>query len=134
MKSEVNKEFWITNISKRDITLHVLGVVVRSRTSINLLDSRHYNITVEQVMTSAEKGSLFNKKKEVIIRKSPPTLDTLTFKIAIDHNSIIPDRTRSIYEIKQEHYDELIVSDEQFADEFAETVEMDKQPPIKEGK
>lgn len=131
MNPKVNKEFWVTNISDRDVALHDLGVIVRARTSINLLNSRHYNITVPQVMESAEKGSLFSRRKAVIIRKSPPTINTLTFKMAVDHNAVIPDRTRSIYEIKQEQYDELIVSDEEFAEENAETVEMDKQPPIK---
>lgn len=126
-----DKEFWVTNISNRDITLHDLGVVVRARTSINLLNSRHYNLTTEQCNTSLENGSLFSRKKYITKRISPPTLNSLTFKIAIDHNAVIPNRTHSIYEIKEENYEELIISDEQFAEANAETVEMDKQPPIK---
>jgi len=126
-----DKDFWVTNISNRDIALHDLGVVVRAKTSINLLNSRHYNLTLEQLEKSLATGSLFSRRHAVIKRKSPPTLNSTSFKIAIDRDAIIPDRTRSIYEIKQENYEELIVSDEQFAEENAETVEMDKQPPIK---
>lgn len=123
--------FWVTNISNRDITLHDLGVVVRAKNSINLLNPRHYHLTLAECEKSEKTGSIFQKKGAIIKRKGPPTINSLSFKMAIDHDAIIPDRTHSIYEIKQEQYDELIVSDEQFADENAETVEMDKQPPIK---
>lgn len=143
-----NNEFWITNISKRDITLHDLGITIRARTSINLLNKRHYNLTPEQLEKSEKEGSLFQKNKFIIKRINPPTLNSLTFKVAVDHdaidffnatknpnlvdhNAVIPSRARSVYEIKQENYEELIVSDEQFAEDYADTVEMDKQPPIK---
>ncbi len=125
------KDFWITNISNRDITLYDIGVPVRARTSINLLDKKHYHISEEDLEKSLKTGDLFKKKKFVIKRMSPPTLNSTSFKIAIDYNAIIPARTNSIYEIKQEKYDELIVTDEQFAEDNVETVEMDKQPPIK---
>lgn len=131
MKQQGETSFWITNISNKDVTLHDLGVTIRARTSINLLNSRHYSLSLAQLQESLEKGSLFSRRNMVIKKKNPPTIDSLSFKMAVDHNAIIPNRTRSIYEIKQENYEELIVSDEQFADENAETVEMDKQPPIK---
>lgn len=127
----LDQDFWITNISNRDITLHDLGVTIRSRTSINLLNKRHYQLTLEQLNDSLTKGSLFSRRRAVIKRATAPTINSLSFKMAIDHNAIIPSRTHSIYEIKQEQYDELIVSDEEFADANADTVEMDKQPPIK---
>jgi len=125
------QDFWVTNISNRDITLHDLGVVVRAKTSINLLNKRHYHLSLKELENSLNKGSLFTKQKIVIKRKGPPTLNSLSFKMAVDYNAIIPTRTHSVYEIKQEQYDELIVSDEQFAEENVDTVEMDKQPPIK---
>lgn len=127
----LEQDFWITNISNRDVTLHDLGITIRSRTSINLLNKRHYQLSLEQLNDSLTKGSLFSRKRMVIKRATPPTINSLSFKMAIDHNAIIPTRTHSIYEIKHEQYDELIVSDEEFADANAETVEMDKQPPIK---
>ena len=42
----------------------------------------------------------------------------------------IPSRQRSIYEITQQNYEELNVSDEQFAEENADLAEMDRQPLI----
>lgn len=127
----LDPDYWITNISNRDVTLHDLGVTVRARTSINLLNKRHYSLSIKDIEKSAKDGSLFSRKRMIIRRVTPPTINSLSFKMAIDHTAIIPTRTHSIYEIKQEQYDELIVSDEEFAEENAETVEMDKQPPIK---
>jgi len=107
------------------MALHDLGVVVRSKTSINLLDIKHYRLTMDQLQESLNKGSLFQKRRYVVKRLSPPTIDSNSFKIAIDTNAIIPNRARSIHEINEENYEELIVSDELFAEENADTVEMD---------
>jgi hypothetical protein len=62
MKKIINKDsFWITNISKRIVSLSDLGLAVKPMTSINLLDSKHYYLNKEQLTKSETSGSIFAK-------------------------------------------------------------------------
>jgi hypothetical protein len=115
--------FWITNMSNRNVTLADLNVTVKSFSSINLLDSRHYYLSLEQLKKSEESGSLFNKKNIISIRKTEP--EVIKMDIPFLHETYIPSRERSVYAFKEEHYEELNITDEQFADENAELAEMD---------
>jgi hypothetical protein len=107
------KQFWITNTSNRDVSLGDLYLTVRAYKSVNLLDSKHYYYTWEQICRSLESGSLFKKRDKVVVRKQAPRVNKKT--LLIDKNSIIPNREKSIFEIKQEKFEELEVTDEQFA-------------------
>jgi len=82
--------------------------------SVNLLDKRHYGLTERQVLDSATKGSIFVKRNKIVVRQVPPLVkegqDPLPFC-----QDPIPSRGASIYEIKQEQYDELNITDEQSA-------------------
>ena len=67
------KEFWITNISNKAISLADLGIHIYPFRSVNLLDSNHYrHITEKQLINSAKSGSLFVKSKYVVVRKVHP--------------------------------------------------------------
>lgn len=109
------KEFWICNVSKRDVMLSDLYLSVKSHTSVNLLDSRHYYYTWEQIVKSCKSGSIFKKRDKIYLRDSAPVFGKKT--IQIDMESCIPNREKSIFEIKQEKFEELDISDEQFAEE-----------------
>lgn len=106
------KTFWITNFSNRNVTLSDLYISVPAMSSVNLLDRKHYSFTEEQVRKSAESGSIFKKRDKIAVRKVPPQMIPRA-KIAIDPHAIIPSRTVSIYEIKQEHYEELNVGEDE---------------------
>lgn len=106
-------EFWITNITNKDVSLSDLGVTIRAYSSINLLDSKHYYITKEQIEKSIKLGSLFKRKNVISIRKIYPQIEKKYIKI--DKDAYIPNRQRSIFENKQETYEELNISDEDFA-------------------
>lgn len=115
----LKQEFWVMNITKKDIALSDLGVIIRAKTTVNLLDHKHYNCTVEQLQKSLENGSLYQKKGSIFKRNTPPILNS-DIKIVVDRSAVIPTRARSVYELKQEHYEELSLSDEEFAEQNAD--------------
>jgi hypothetical protein len=108
-----SKTFWITNISDRNVTLGDLNVSIKSFTSADLLDNKHYpHLTLEMLEKSETNGSLFRKSNMVVHRKVPPTLPKKTQILMT--NDAIPSREHSILQIKQENYEELNITDEQY--------------------
>lgn len=124
--------FWITNISNRNVSLTDLNLTIKSFSSVNLLDNKHYNYSLEQLQISANSGSLAKKRDKLFIRQLAPTI--IKKNTAFDRESMIPTRERSLYSIKEEHYEELAISDEDFAKENADTAQIDanKQVILKE--
>jgi hypothetical protein len=113
-----NKEsFWVTNISKRNVSLADLNLTIKSYTSVDLL-SKHYYYTKEQLIKSVESGSIFKKRDKIVVRKISPEI--LKANMPFLKDSFIPSRERSVIEIKEELYEELDVSDEKFAEENAD--------------
>jgi len=125
MKTPVQptKEFWITNISNKAISLADLGIHIYPMRSINLLDKNHYkHITEEQLTKSSSSGSLFAKNKYVVVRKFAPGTPMKTY-IPLQENATFPTRQRSVIDFEKPVYDELNVSDEEYAEENAEIAE-----------
>ena len=106
--------FWVTNISKMNVTLSDLALTIPAFSTINLMDTRHYQYTLEQLQQSALSGSLFKKRNLIVIRKVAPNLE-MKKTIPIDRESALPSKERSILTIKEEKYEELQISDEEFA-------------------
>lgn len=129
MFMQSKKEFWVSNISNMNVTLADLALNIRARSSVNLLDNKHYKYTLEQLQASAEKGSLFKKRDKIYVRKLAPKI--LKSNLQFNRDSVIPGRERSVLEIKQNHYEELAitVSDEEFANELADMADVNE--PIK---
>jgi hypothetical protein len=113
MKQE--RAFWITNISDRNITLGDLNISVPARASVNLLDNRHYSFSEIQLKNSAMNGSIFKKSDKIVVRKVPPVVQLSQRPMDIAHQGL-PSRTKSVYEIKTEEYEELKI------DELQETL------------
>lgn len=120
--------FWLTNISGMNVSLTDLNLTVKAYSSINLLDKRHYQYTPEQLHKSAESGSIFKKGNRLIVRKIAP--EVLKANIPLTRETFIPTRERSTLAIKEEKYEELNISDEEFAKENADTAQMDTLPLI----
>jgi hypothetical protein len=116
----------VTNISDRNVTLTDLAINIKSFTTVNLLDSKHYQLTLEQLQKSEQCGSIFNKKSAIKVRKYPPPI--LKTTILCNRESVIPTRERSTLVITQENFEELRVSDEEFAEENADLV--DQNAPL----
>lgn len=121
-------EFWITNISTNNISLSDLNITLNSYTSVNLLDKRHQYLTVDEIRDSLEKGALskYIKMRKIVIRHSAPIIFKNEMRIA--EGAIIPDRHMSIFEINHKDYEELDITDEEFAAENADTADLDSQP------
>ena len=103
------KEFWITNISKKDVSLSDLNFTIRAWSSVNLLSKHHY-YTEDQLNKSLNSGSLFLKRDKLKKRAVPPQVNKE--KIDIDIFAIVPSKPKSIFEIKIEKYEELELSND----------------------
>lgn len=127
--------FWVTNVSNRNVSLTDLALSIKAFTTVNLLDSRHYSLTKEQLEKSATSGSLFLKRRMLKVRNVPPVVQESLNTIHMNPESVIPGRERSTLNIKQEHYEELNVleqkeDEEKFAADNAELAELDALPLI----
>ena len=114
-----NKSFWVTNISKMNVSLSDLNLTIKAMTTVNLLDSKHYYLTEDQLNKSAKSGSLFKKRDRVVVREVEPKIKK-PHHILIEEDNSVPSRDRSLVSVKQEKYEELNISDENFASEMAD--------------
>lgn len=120
--------FWLTNISNRHVSLADLNLTVKAFSSVNLLDHKHYSYNLEQLQASADKGSIARKAHCLVVRKVAPEI--ITMNMPLSDETYIPTRERSVLEIHEEKYDELSVSDEEFANENAELAEFDRKKTL----
>src|SRR6266704_6366280 len=74
MRKTKETEFWVSNISDRNITVRDLALSIKSRSNINLLNSDHYSYNLEQLKLSAESGSLKAKSDKLKIRINAPEI------------------------------------------------------------
>ena len=124
----MKQDFWITNISNRNVSLTDLNLTVKAFASVNLLDKKHYEYSLEQLQKSANNGSLSKKRDKVVVRQLAPQI--IKKNTSFDRESTIPTRERSLYSIKEEHYEELAVSDEDFAKDNADTAQIDANKQV----
>ena len=127
---QTDPTFWVTNISPMNVSLADLNLTIKAFSSVNLLDKRHYRYTKEQLEKSVSSGSVFKKRDKIVVRQLAP--EVLKAKIPLASDSFIPSRERSTLQITQENYEELNISDEEFAKENADIIELDTKV-IKKG-
>lgn len=124
-KTNKENEFWVTNISDKNVSLRDLAITIPSKKNVNLLDSKHYSYTLEQLELSANSGSLKSKSDKLKVRKVAPEI----LVIPGPHLSQMPRfiaqntaRTKIIVEEKK--FEELDIignnADEKFADEITD--------------
>ncbi len=118
----MTQEFWITNISNRSVNLTDLNLTIKPYHSINLL-SKHYYYTLEEIIHSSQSGSIFNRNKVIKIRKKGPEIIKNNIEIS---NNIMASRTKSGIQASEEYYEELDMSDEDFANQNSE-MELDQK-------
>lgn len=123
--------FWITNASTMNVSLADLNITVKAMSSINLLDKKHFSFSKEQLLKSFSSGSLFKKRNKIFVRQVAPEKENKYLLFNKDES--FPSRDRSILSIREENYEELNLSDAEYANQNAELAEMDSQPLIKKG-
>jgi hypothetical protein len=119
---------WITNISKKPVSIGDLGLLMQPYQSVNLLDDKNKNcFTPEQVKNSIVSGSIFNLSNFIKIRNIPPNAHNanLANKIMLEEDMHFPSRIRSILEHKEFNYEEQYISDEEYANENADLANED---------
>lgn len=120
-------EFWIKNISKMNVSLSDLQLVVPAGRNWNLLDQKHFKYTLEQLEKSASVGSIFKKNDKIKVRNVPPEeIVRPGIYVAVDPSLI--QRTakiRSLVKIEEKKYEELELTDEKYAEDVA-TMEAEK--------
>lgn len=125
----INKPvFWVTNISKRNVSLADLNLTIKAFSSVNLLDKKHYSYSLEQLQSSRDSGSIYNKRDKIKLRDVAPEIIKMNMPVIAE--TYIPSRERSVYSIKDEKYEELEMSDEDFAKENADMVDLDSIKPV----
>lgn len=126
VKSRFSEQFWVTNISNMNVSLADLALSIPARKTVNLLDTRHYSFTKEQLEASHTNGSLFKKRSKIKKRKVPPIIETRQM-LEVDFNAIVPSRRRSIVQIENIQYEELDLSDDIFAQQVADLTDENKK-------
>lgn len=124
-----NHQFWITNISKKNVGLTDLRLTVPAKRSMNLMDTKHFHYTLEQLEASADSGSIFAKRDKIKVRSVPPEISVKPGLYVLNENRNI--KPRSQLKIVEKQYEELNVSDEKFAEESAALEEAIPEPPKK---
>lgn len=113
-------EFWITNVSKIDVSLGDLNFTIPSGRSFNLLDKKHFNFTLEQIQKSVESGSIFRKRDKIIIRKFAPVTGKPVKMAVVKNGQRNLQRTnrKTIIQIENKTYEELDISDEKYLEDI----------------
>ena len=126
-KSKKPSTLWISNISKKDVSVSDLDLTIKARSSINLLNKRNLNYSLTQIVQSLRTGSLYKNRDKLIVRKVEPEIEEQKI-IAIDYNAVAPSRRRSAVKVEEVQYEELNISDEDFAQQASDLV--DENLPI----
>jgi len=124
-------EFWVTNISNKDIMLGDLRITIRRGESKNLLNS-HLIYSLAQLEQSANNGSIKFKSNNIKIRNVPPQVPVAP-GIYTAQNGRYSKGLRSNVEIVEKKFEELDIDikteEEIFAAQEAEDF---VNPPSKE--
>jgi hypothetical protein len=112
-------EFWISNLSDKNVCLRDLALTIKARTNVNLLDSKHYSFNLEQLEKSAENGSLHAKSHLLRVRKVPPP-EPLKTGLHISRKPLFMSQNPlfSKVVIEEPKYEELEMSETEFIDEL----------------
>lgn len=120
------KYFWLFNISKRIISIPELGFHIHPGRKHNLLDSKHFYYTLDELINCYKYGTIAKHKKELLVKLTNEK-NSVNKKLT-DHRIIkiseVPMVTRfkMSLDLKEEKFEELEFireSDEKFAEEFA---------------
>lgn len=110
-------EFYITNISKSDIHLSDLGIVVKSMTTVNIFGKKSI-VTKKQLLESCLNGSIKKRlNKSLIIKLKAPKSEKKVIEVS---NKFSHNRTKTAIVVEKkkiEDFDMLYFNDQNLADE-----------------
>ena len=116
-------EWWITNISNKNVTLADLALIVKAGCSLNLLDKKHFSYDIDVLEKSRSQGSIFKKRDKIKVGITHQQIHKdIKYELS---NQKIQTKLRSVVKIDEFEYDnEWTYSDEAYAEEM--TRELDE--------
>ncbi len=120
-----NPAFWVTNITNKNVCLRDLALTIPAWTSMNLLDKKHFYYTIEQLEKSSEDGSLYKKSNKIKIRREAPQY-VIEPGVQL-YKGFIPRKPRSSVKMEEIKYEDLDMSDEEFANQFSGESAIEKE-------
>lgn len=143
MSKKINEqEFWITNASNKTRNIPDLRITIKPWQSKNLLDSRHYHFTLEQLEISAKTGSIAEKSKWIKVRQVAPQIIVQPGKYVSKDGRKFSPIFRSNVKIEEKHFEDLgdavpneteelkRISEEEFAAADADAAVFDYVPSL----
>jgi len=115
-------DFWITNISKMNVCLRDLNLTVKARSSINLMDLKHYRYTLEQLQKSAESGSLYRKSDKIKVCNVAPTFRNKRIQLSKEPLARVNNPLFSTATVVEEKFEELLDNDIEIASDIADLI------------
>ena len=128
-KKVKERQLWITNISNSNVCLRDLALTIPTRRSMNLLDSKHFHYTDEQIEKSIASGSLFKKSRLIKIRVAEPEVPIPPGKYVSKMPMFMRYQIKAGVDMEEPEFEELQMSDEKFADELTEDDILLESPP-----
>lgn len=130
MTSEIKShEFWVVNLSDKNVSLRDLAITIPAHSNKNLLGKKS-QYTLEQLLASVESGSIFAKRDKIKVRNVPPQIPVPPGIYIMKEIRTGP--IRSLVEIKEPKYVELDFSDEQFVANMSDIdLELDAEDKTK---
>ena len=115
-------DFWITNISKMNVCLRDLNLTVKARSSINLMDLKHYRYTLEQLQKSAESGSLYRNSDKIKVCNVAPTFRSKRIQLSKEPLARVNNPLFSTATVVEEKFEELLDNDIEMASDIADII------------
>ena len=110
------KEFYVINVSNRNVMLSDLYICISKHASVNLL-SKHYHFTLEELIKSATNGSLYKKRNKIWLRNGE--LRKELDRVNLGRDNLLKSRSKSSFVFKPVIYEELLdVSDDEYIEEL----------------
>ena len=123
---------WVTNLTKMKIVLGDLKLTLQPYKTLDILDKRHSNLTLEEVAKSIQSGSIYKKwqEKKISFREKAPTPKN-DKKIELSKVSF-PYKYRQYSPVEQKVFSEfdLDFDTDKFAELNADASEIEHEPQI----
>lgn len=103
----MSKSLYIKNISKQDIHLSDLGIIIKSFKTINLYNIHRFHFTEEQINNSIKSGSIFKRKNKIIFIENLESITKSNTYIKTSKDNLLYDKNRSLIERKKIKIDDL---------------------------
>ena len=105
-----------------NVCLRDLNLTVKARSSINLMDLKHYRYTLEQLQKSAESGSLYRKSDKIKVCNVAPTFRSKRIQLSKEPLARINNPLFSTATVVEEKFEELLDNDIEMASDIADII------------